>query len=237
MKIAIVTGGTRGIGRDTAIILSQRGYKVYALYHKNKRAAEILSEQFPEIITMRMDVSNKKEVEKVISEITNEQKSISVLVNNAGIVMDQSFLFMSERNWSSVLNTNISGIFNVTKVVSKHMLDTPNAAILNVSSIASKLCSAGQCNYSASKAGIEAFSKVLAKELSIFGVRVNTVSPGYIETSMIENLKEKEQLKSCIPLKRFGKSQEVAELIYFLISEKSGYITGQNFIIDGGLSC
>lgn len=237
MKVAIVTGGTRGIGRAISMKLLSKGYKVYCFYEKNSIAAEEISHTFKGIIPIKVNIRNKNEVSDVVEKIMSNEKNISVLINNAGVCLDGMFMMLSENKWRSVIDTNLTGTFNVTSVVSKYMTESYNACILNVSSISSKLNPIGQCNYSASKAGIEALTKVLSKELSIYGIRVNSVSPGFIKTEMTSEYVKDEHIISDIPLKRFGLPEEVANLAYYLISEKASYITGQDFIIDGGLSC
>ena len=186
---------------------------------------------------MKADVTNSKEIENVVNTSIEKFGKIDVLVNNAGITKDNLLMRMQEEDFDRVLEVNLKGTFIVTKIVSKYMIRKREGSIVNLSSVVGVAGNAGQCNYSASKAGIIGFTKSLAKELATRNIRVNAVAPGFIETDMTSVLQDniKESINNQIPLKRMGSAKEVAELIYFLGSNKSSYITGQVINIDGGM--
>lgn len=239
MKVALVTGGSRGIGRSISTHLAGMGYHVLINYRSNQEEAEIThsvvvkdggcGELLP------FDVSKQSEVESVLGGwIENHDSTIEVLVNNAGISQDNLMLWMKPDEWSSVLNTNLNSFFYVTRLVLKDMLANKFGRIINLVSLSGQKGVAGQVNYSAAKAGIIGATKALAQEVGKRKVTVNAVAPGLIKTDMTRNLPEKE-LKKLIPLNRFGEPEEVAEVVGFLASDKSSYITGQTISVNGGL--
>jgi CylG protein len=237
VKVAIVTGGTRGIGRAISIELSKEGYKVIAIYQGNDTAAQSLVDDYPSIDIQKCDISDEKLIEKTIKSIFETYGQIDCLVNNAGITKDGYFLMMSSEKWENIININILGMVNVSKAVLRYMKIKKNGGkIINISSTSGVAGQVGQTNYSATKGAIISLSKSLAKEFAPDNINVNCVSPGFIDTDMTSGIKNKQQImENLIPLHRFGKPEEVAWLVAFLSSEKSNYITGKNFVIDGGM--
>ena len=240
-KVVLVTGGSRGIGKEVALRFAKEGYNVVTNYVSDKTDKEKLKKEFEDnnvkALVLKADVSKTEDVENLVSKAISEFGKIDVLVNNAGITRDNLLMRMPEEDFDKVLETNLKGTFLVTKAVTKYMMKKRYGSIINLSSVVGVAGNAGQSNYSASKAGIIGFTKSIAKELASRNIRANAVAPGFIETDMTDVLKEevKENIHNQIPLKRMGKAKEVAELIYFLGSENSSYITGQVINIDGGM--
>ena len=233
-KKILITGASRGIGRDIAINSKEKGYKVLGTSTTNEG---VLSLKENGIHGLQLDLNDKKSVESFNGLLTQEHSDITVLVNNAGITRDNIVLRMSEEEWMDVLNVNLNGAFKVTKTVLKFMLKKRWGRILNITSTSASTGNRGQANYAAAKAGVEAFSKSLAKEVGSRGITVNAIAPGYIQTDMTEVISEnvKEEILSQIPLSRFGKPEEISQLVDFLISDEASYITGQTIHINGGL--
>lgn len=240
-KVALITGATRGIGREIALTLAEEGYNIALNYRKANEELEKLRKEIEEkgvkCLAVCGDVSNFEEVEKFVKEIISEFGRIDVLVNNAGITKDMLLVRMKKEDFESVVDVNLVGTFNVTKNVISYMMKARSGRIVNISSVVGISGNAGQTNYSASKAGIIGFTKSLAKEVASRNINVNAVAPGFIETNMTEVLKEeiKEEIAKSIPLKRMGKAKDVANLVKFLVSEDSSYITGQVINVDGGM--
>ena len=240
-KTVFVTGGSRGIGKEVALKFAEEGYDIIINYVSEKTDVEALKKEFEEkgaeTLILKADVSKEVEVQEVIKQAIEKFGKIDVLVNNAGITRDNLLMRMSEEDFDKVLEINLKGTFIVTKAVTKYMMKKRSGSIINLSSVVGVSGNAGQCNYSASKAGIIGFTKSVAKELASRNIRANAVAPGFIETDMTNVLPEnvKEEIHNQIPLKRMGSAKEVAELIYFLGSEKSSYITGQVINVDGGM--
>lgn len=240
-KNAIVTGGSRGIGRAIALALAKCGANVAVNYTSNQAAAEEVVKEIEALgvgaMAIKADVSKGEEVENLVKEVLNQFGSIDILINNAGITRDNLIIRMTEKDFEEVIDTNLKGAFNCTKWVSKVMIKQKSGKIINVSSVVGIIGNAGQSNYAAAKAGLIGFTKSMAKELSKRGITVNAVAPGYIETEMTASLPEKakEEFINNIPLGRTGKPQDVANTILFLASEYSDYITGQVIHIDGGM--
>lgn len=240
-KVAFVTGGTRGIGKQIAINLAKAGYDI-AINYRNEnealRETQIeIERQGAKCFSVRGDVSVFEDCEKMVKDIINQFGKIDVLVNNAGITRDMLILRMKEKDFSDVINVNLIGTFNVTKNVVPYMAKKRNGRIINISSVVGISGNAGQTNYSSSKAGIIGFTKSLAKELGSRNVLVNAVAPGFIKTQMTDVLKNevKEEISKNIPLKRIGNAEDVANVVEFLASDKSSYITGQVINVDGGM--
>ena len=233
-KKILITGASRGIGRDIALNSKEKGYKVLGTSTTNEG---VLSLKENGIHGLQLDLNDKKSVESFNGLLTQEHSDITVLVNNAGITRDNIVLRMSEEEWTDVLNVNLNGAFKVTKTVLKFMLKKRWGRILNITSTSASTGNRGQANYAAAKAGIEAFSKSVAKEVGSRGITVNAIAPGYIQTDMTEVISEnvKEEILSQIPLSRFGKPEEISQLVDFLISDEASYITGQTIHINGGL--
>lgn len=240
-KSVLVTGGSRGIGKEVAIQYAEHGYDVIVNYISDKTDVEGLKKEFDEkgieSLIVKADVSKQEEVEFLVKQAIEKFEKIDVLVNNAGITRDNLLMRMSEEEFNKVVDINLKGTFLVTKAVSKYMMKKREGSIINLSSVVGVAGNAGQCNYSASKAGIIGFTKSIAKELASRNIRANAVAPGFIATDMTSVLSDvvKENINNQIPLKRMGTAKEVAELIYFLGSEKSSYITGQVINVDGGM--
>ena len=240
-KTALITGATRGIGKQIALTLAQNGYDIAINYRTENDALKETKKQIEEkgvkCLTVQGDVSNFEDCEKFVKEIIEEYGKIDVLVNNAGITKDTLLMRMKKEDFEDVIDTNLVGTFNVTKNVISHMMKARSGRIINISSVVGVAGNAGQTNYSASKAGIIGFTKSLAKEVASRGILVNAVAPGFIETGMTDVLKEdiKEEIAKSIPLKRIGTTQDVANLVKFLAGEDSSYITGQVINVDGGM--
>lgn len=240
-KIVFVTGGSRGIGKEVALKFAENGYDVILNYVSDKTDVEGLKNELKEkgadSLILKADVSKTEEVDSIVKKAIEKFGKIDVLVNNAGITKDNLLMRMSEEEFNKVLEVNLKGTFIVTKLVTKYMIKKRQGSIINLSSVVGVAGNAGQCNYSASKAGIIGFTKSIAKELAPRNIRVNAVAPGFIVTDMTDVLPEtvKENIYNQIPLKRMGEAKEVAELIYFLGSNASSYITGQVINVDGGM--
>ena len=241
-KTIFITGGSRGIGKEVALKFAENGYNIVTNYVSDKTDAEGLKKEFEEkgvkSLIIKADVTNSEEIENLVKKAIEEFESIDVLVNNAGITKDNLLMRMSEEEFSKVVDVNLKGTYIVTKIVSKYMMKKRQGSIINLSSVVGVVGNAGQCNYSASKAGIIGFTKSIAKELASRNIRANAVAPGFIETDMTAVLGEnvKEKIYNQIPLKRMGKAEEVANLVYFLGTEESSYITGQVISVDGGMT-
>ena len=240
MKYALVTGGSRGIGRATCVKLAELGYSVLINYKGNIEAAEetarLVREKNMEATLLNFNVADKEDVQKVLSGWmeTHKEDVIEVLVNNAGIRQDTLLMSMTEDQWGDVLNTSLQGMYNVTKAVLNPMLMNRYGRIINMVSLSGIKGMPGQVNYSAAKAGMIGATKALAQEIAKRNITVNAIAPGFIKTDMTEELNEKE-LAKMIPMQRFGEAPEVADLVGFLASKQSSYITGQVISINGGL--
>jgi len=241
-KVSLVTGASRGIGRAIALKLSSLGSKV-AINHiaQEKENADKLVEaimsQSGEAIPVEADVRDSEAVKAMVQTITDRWGKIDILVNNAGITRDNLLLRMSDEAWDDVINTNLRGAYLCTKFALRSMIKQQWGRIISMSSISGIVGTAGQSNYSASKGGLIAFTKSIAREVGALNITVNAIAPGFIMTEMTDKLPEerKKAILSMISLQRFGKPEEVAELIAFLASERAGYITGQVIGIDGGI--
>ena len=240
-QIAFITGATRGIGKQIAITLAKEGYNIAINYRKENEELKETKEQIEsnnvECLAVQGDVSNFEDTEKMVKQIIEKYGKIDVLVNNAGITKDMLLMRMKKEDFENVIDVNLVGTFNITKNVIPYMMKQKSGRIINISSVVGVSGNAGQTNYSASKAGIIGFTKSLAKEVGSRNILVNAVAPGFIETQMTENLKEemKQEISKTIPLKRMGKVEDVANVVKFLASPDSSYITGQVINIDGGM--
>ncbi len=242
-KTALITGGARGIGRDISLSLSEKGFDIGINFRKSKKEAEQLKREIEErfnrkVLLLKGDVSRRRDVQGMVRDFIKEFGRIDVLVNNAGITKDNLVIRLTENDFREVIDVNLIGTFLMTKEVIPYMLRRRSGSIINISSIVGIFGNKGQTNYSASKAGIIGFSKSLAKEVASRNIRVNVIAPGFIETDMTDGLPDeiKEKILKNIPLGRFGKPREVSHLVTFLASDESSYMTGQVFLIDGGLS-
>ncbi len=238
-RVSLVTGASRGIGRATALALAAAGSKVAVNYARSSAAAEEVVAEITaaggEAIAIGADVSQEEEADKLVGETLAKWGRIDVLVNNAGITRDTLLLRMKPKDWQAVIDLNLTGVFLVTRAVSKKMLKQRSGRIINIASVAGQMGNPGQANYSAAKAGVIGFTKTVAKELASRGVTVNAVAPGFITTDMTKDLESEEILKF-IPLGRYGEAEEVAGTIRFLAADPAAaYITGQVFNVDGGM--
>ncbi len=240
MKCALITGGSRGIGRAICTRMAALGYYVIVNYKSNTEEANktlsLIKESGGEGELLQFDVADKGQVQQVLGEwiTANEEKCIEVLVNNAGIRDDSLMAWMADEQWDNVLKTNLDSFFYVTRLVLNGMLERKYGRIVNIVSLSGLKGLAGQTNYSAAKAGVIGATKALAQEVGRQGITVNALAPGFIKTDMTEDLNEKE-LKALIPVKRFGLPEEVAHAAAFLASPEAAYITGQVLSINGGL--
>lgn len=240
-KVALITGGTRGIGKEIAMELAENGFDIALNYRSEKDAQSNVKEEIEKLGVrcelVKADVSNFEQCEEMVKETIEKFGRIDVLVNNAGITKDGLIMRMKKEDFESVIDVNLTGTFNVTRNVIPYMIKQRSGRVISLSSVVGVAGNAGQTNYSASKAGIIGFTKSVAKELASRNIRVNAVAPGFIETDMTQVLSDavKESIYNQIPLKRMGKASEVANLIYFLGTDESSYITGQVINIDGGM--
>jgi len=241
-KTAVITGGSRGIGRACCIAFAKEGANIVFTYNRSEEQAKELAKELKKIgvetLSLKSDVKEYDQCRKVIEQTLEKFKKLDILVNNAGITKDKALMMMTHQDWKDVLDTNLGGTFNMTRAAITTFLRQKEGCIINMSSVSGIIGLARQTNYSASKAGVIGFSKALAKEVGAYNIRVNVVCPGYIDTDMVGNLREdiKKQILDFIPKKRFGTSDEVARVCVFLSSDKANYITGQIIKIDGGLA-
>lgn len=240
-KNALVTGGSRGIGKAIVLELAREGANVALTYISNEdRAKEVIGEvESYDVkgLAIKADVSKEEEVNNMIEIVNSELGGIDILVNNAGITKDNLLIRMKTEDWDDVINTNLKGVYLCTKAVVRGMMKKRYGKIVNIASVVGISGNAGQGNYSASKAGIIGFTKSIAKELGSRGININGVAPGFVETDMTNVLNEKikEEMLNQIPLKRFARPEDIANVVVFLCSEKANYITGQIINVDGGM--
>ena len=240
-KIALITGATRGIGKEIALTLAQEGYNIAINYRTENDELKTTKKEIEnlnvECLAVKGDISKFEDTENIVKQVIEKFGKIDVLVNNAGITKDMLLMRMKPEDFKSVIDVNLIGTFNMTKNVISHMTKARSGRIINISSVVGISGNAGQTNYSASKAGIIGFTKSLAKEVASRNILVNAVAPGFIQTSMTDVLKEevKEEIAKTIPLKRMGTTKDVANVVKFLASEDSSYITGQVINVNGGM--
>lgn len=241
-KVAVVTGGTRGIGRSIVLSLCREGVSCAFTYATRRELAETLLKDIESMgrraIAARVDVRDYDGVKQFIDSVKDTFGRLDILINNAGITRDKSLFAMSKEDWKDVIDTDLTGVFNVTRSCITTFLKQKSGIIVNISSSSGIHPLPGQTNYASAKAGVIGFTKALAKEVAPYNIRVNAVAPGFIETDMTRALSEKyrERLIKTIPAGRFGTPEEVARVVLFLCSNESAYITGQTIEIDGGLS-
>lgn len=240
-KVAMITGATRGIGKQIVLTLANEGYNIVLNYRTENDELKQLKNEIEsknvKCLAVQGDVTNFEDCKQMIESAIKEFGKIDVLVNNAGITKDMLLARMKEEDFKQVIDVNLVGTFNMTKNVISYMMKARNGRIINISSVVGIAGNAGQTNYSASKAGIIGFTKSLAKEVASRNILVNAVAPGFIETNMTDVLKQevKDEIAKNIPLKRMGTPQDVANVVKFLASEDSSYITGQVISVDGGM--
>lgn len=240
-KSALVTGASRGIGRSIALQLADEGYNVAVNYAGNKEKAEAVVEEIKgkgvEAFAIQANVANPDEVKDMIQEVVSQFGSLDVLVNNAGITRDNLLMRMKEQEWDDVIDTNLKGVFNCIQKATRQMMKQRSGAIINLTSVVGAVGNPGQANYVATKAGVIGLTKTAARELASRGITVNAVAPGFIVSDMTDALSDelKDQMKSQIPLGRFGEDTDIANTVAFLASDKAKYITGQTIHVNGGM--
>ena len=235
MKNILITGASRGIGKSIAYYFARKGFNVVGTARSE---FEFIDTDFKGTFTpLKLDVTDRDSIKEAFSLLKEKELLPNILVNNAGITADQLFLRMKDDDWDNVLNINLTGTFNITKMFIKQMVKNRSGKIINISSVSGLMGNAGQVNYSSSKAALSGFTKSLAKEVGSRNITVNSIAPGFIDTDMTEYLDEKAKLdlESQIPLKRMGNASDISELVYFLASDEASYITGQTISVDGGL--
>ena len=240
-RVVLVTGGNKGIGKAISTAFAANGDAVVINFNKSLDIAKtVLEELLPRNTTISLeqaDVSDYRQVKQMINNIVEKYGKIDIVVNNAGIVRDGFLMLMSEKDWNDVIRINLNGVFNCSKAVSEPMISQKSGVIINIASLSGITGLHGQVNYSAAKGGVIAFTKALSKELAPFNIRVNAVAPGVIETEIVDSLNEKitNNFLNVIPMKRFGKPDEVASVVKFLASQDAAYITGETICVTGGL--
>lgn len=242
-KVALITGGSRGIGEAIVRKFVEEGAKVAFTYHSSSAKADAIVEELSkggaQIKAYQSDASNYEQAEQLVKSVLEDFGNVDVLINNAGITRDNLMLRMSEEQWDQVISTNLKSVFNLTKHMLRPMLKNRGGSIINMSSVVGDFGNAGQANYAASKAGIFGFTKSIAKEVGSRNIRCNAIAPGFIGTDMTDELDEKtkEGFLANIPLKRLGKAEEVANTCVFLASDLSSYVSGQTISVCGALNC
>ena len=240
-KVAVVTGGSRGIGRAVSLLLAANGADVAVNYAGNQKAAEevctAISAMNRKAFSYKADVSDSVEVKEMFDSILKDFGRVDILVNNAGITRDNLLALMKEDEWNAVINANLTGMFNCTKAIVKMMMKQRSGRIINMTSVVGVNGNAGQANYAAAKGGVIAFTKSVAKELASRNVTANVIAPGFIDTDMTAELSEKvkEEMLKNIPLGTLGQADDVAKAVLFFASDNAKYITGQTLHVDGGM--
>ena len=241
-KIALVTGASRGIGSQIAKTLAKKNIFVVVNYSGSKEKAEQTAEEIinagGKAVVYGCDISDFYATEDMVKEIVKQYGRLDILINNAGITKDNLLMKMKEEEFDAVIDTNLKGSFNTMRHIARYMLKQKSGSIVNISSVSGILGNPGQMNYCASKAGVIGMTKSMARELASRGIRVNAVAPGFIETEMLDQMTDaaKEAGKAQIPFGRYGKTEEIANTVAFLASEKASYITGQVICVDGGMA-
>lgn len=241
-KTVLVTGASRGIGRSIALAFAKEGANLVINYTSNQAAAEAVVEEIQgfnvKALAVQADISKEEDVSSLMEEIKDNFGGVDILVNNAGVTKDNLFVRMKEEDWDRVIDVNLKGTFLCSKAVVRQMIRQKYGRIINMSSVVGVLGNPGQANYCASKAGVIGFTKALAREVATKNITVNAIAPGFIETDMTDVLPEniKEALIDSIPMKKYGKPEDISNLVVFLSSDKASYITGQVIHVDGGMA-
>jgi len=241
-KVAIVTGGARGIGRAICLMLAKQGCHVAFNYVKSTKDAAALEKEIKSLgvkcKATQVDIKDFDKVKEWTESIKKEFGTFHILINNAGIIADKALMLMALEDWQKVIDTNLTGVFNITRCCITTLLKQKEGHIINISSISGKIGLPRQVNYSASKGGLDAFAKALAKEVAAYNVRVNSVAPGFIETDILKEFsqEDRENINKTIPLRRVGTPEDVAGCVKFLLSPEAQYIIGENIQMDGGLA-
>ena len=239
-KVALVTGAAQGIGKAIALLLAKNGAEVVVSDINLEKAQETANEiqgMGRRSFAIKVNVTDLKDVERMVGAIVEQFGRIDILVNNAGITRDRLILRMTEEDWDAVLDVNLKGTFSCTKAVIRYMSKQKSGKIVSIASVSGEMGNPGQANYAASKAGVIGFTKTIAREFAGRGINVNAIAPGYIQTPMTDAVPEKakEELKRMIPMERLGQPEDVAQAVLFLVSENSSYITGQVLNVNGGI--
>ena len=241
-RVALVTGGSRGIGRAIVEALAADGAKVAFVYASNTAAADsvvaAMKEKGHEIMAIQADVRSKEAADKAVNDVVEAWGSIDILVNNAGIIRDTLLALMDSEKWQDVIDTNLTSVFNFCQAATRQMMSQRYGRIINMSSVAADVSNPGQANYAASKGGVEGFTRCIATELAKRGVTANAVAPGFIETDMTEAVVEAagKEIKKKIPVRRLGTPEDISNAVLFFAQESSSYVTGQILKVDGGLT-
>ena len=241
-RVAIVTGGSRGIGRAIVCALAREGAKVAFVYHSNQQAADDLLTELKkegrEVVAFQCDVKQKSAADQLVETVIEKWEKIDILVNNAGVIRDTLLATMSDEHWNEVIATNLNSVYNFCQAVTRQMMSQRYGRMINISSVAADFGNPGQSNYAASKGGVDGFTRCVASELAKRNITVNAVAPGFIETDMTIAVRSAagDQIVKHIPARRLGKPEDVAHAVVFLASEESAYITGQVLRVDGGLT-
>lgn len=239
-KISVVTGASQGIGEAIAVELSRVGAEVILVDIQEEKLEDVarrIRDNKGKAYTFCADVSRMEQVKEIVEKIIQDHQKVDYLINNAGITRDRLLMRMNEEEWDAVLAVNLKGVFNFSKTLIRNMINNRHGRIVNISSVVGQIGNPGQCNYSASKAGVIGFTKSLAREVASRGITVNAIAPGYIDTPMTKGLSEsvKKAFIDLIPAKRFGTVEEIARVAKFLLSDEASYITGQVISVNGGL--
>ena len=241
-KVALVTGGSRGIGKAIVWALAREGARVAFVYRSSQAAAEAFVAELEldqhTVAAFQADVRDKSAVDGVVEQVIEQWGQIDILVNNAGVIQDGLLATMSSQQWQDVIDTNLTSVFNFCQAVTRPMMSARYGRIVNLSSVASNMGNPGQSNYAASKGGIEGFTRCIATELARRGITVNAVAPGFVETDMTEAVRNAagDQIKKQIPARRLGQPEDIAHAVTFLVSDEASYVTGQVLKVDGGLT-
>ncbi|MCH2212954.1 MAG: 3-oxoacyl-[acyl-carrier-protein] reductase [Fuerstiella sp.] len=241
-RVAIVTGGSRGIGRAVVESLAADGARVAFVYNSNSSAADEVVNAVKaaggECVAIQADVRSRESADRIVTDVVEMWDSVDILVNNAGIIRDGLLAMMNESDWQDVITTNLNSVFNFCKAVTRQMMSQRYGRIINMSSVAASVANPGQANYAASKGGVEGFTRCIAAELSRRGITANAVAPGFIETDMTKEVVSAagKEIKKKIPARRLGTPSDIANAVRFLAQQESSYITGQVLTVDGGLT-